>query len=109
LQTIYSKHPKFEILTPGGGEIFKKGSRIHIFWKGGPPVPQSIRLWLVDETINKIIETALPDPYYNNSEIGNYAWTIPKPFKIETAHNFQIYIEDEFRKTWTYGQTFKIV
>lgn len=106
--TIYSKHPRFELLNPGGGEIFKKGSNVHIFWRGGPSDPQYVRLCLIDQTLNKVIATNLPDHYNSNSQLKSYMWTIPKIFRIDKTHNFLIYIEDIPRTTWTYGQVFRI-
>lgn len=105
---VYSKSAKFIILNPGGGEIYHKGSNVHIYWEGGPKAPQYVRLCLVDQTLNKVIATTLPSNYNNNALVGHYMWNIPLVFNIDVTHNFLIYIEDVPRDTWTYGQTFKI-
>jgi|ERR1022692_3699425 hypothetical protein len=98
---------RFTFLNPDGGEIYKVGSNVAIYWTGGPPLPQSVGIALVDATENRVV-FFFAGGLKNSSPLGKYTWTIPIDTFLETS-NYQLYIQDDARTTWTYGPLFKIV
>ncbi|HEY5122384.1 MAG TPA: Ser-Thr-rich GPI-anchored membrane family protein [Ignavibacteria bacterium] len=103
-----SKVTPFVFLNPLGDEIFEVGSKVAIYWKGGPPLPQTVRIYLIDVEAWATIANIVPSLVVNNSP-GFYQWTIPLTWLQTHNHTqYQIYIEDVARTTWLYGHTFKI-
>jgi len=120
----------FEILNPGGEEIYKMSARyptkpprgpctFRIFWKGGP-YPADVTIYLIDIKSWAVIATIAPQiPNVPPGEIGTVKWSIPVDFRptddCDTqAVNpnkyglYQIYIQDVAQTTWVYGPEFTI-
>ena len=98
---------RFTFLNPDGGEIYRPGSHVAIYWTGGPTLPQTVDISLVDIQAWRVV-VAIVGRYENVSPIGKYVWTIPAGFPFDPTHDYQVYIEDSARTTWTYGPQFKI-
>ena len=119
----------FEILNPGGEEIYKMSARyptkppwgpctFRIFWKGGP-FPADVTIYLIDSKHWVVIEVIAPQiPNVPPGEIGEFKWSIPANFRpsddCDTGGDpnkygrYQIYIQDVAQTTWTYGPEFVI-
>jgi hypothetical protein len=120
----------FEVLNPGGDEIYKMSARyptqpplgpctFRVFWKGGPS-PANINIYLID--IKHWVAIAVVASNIANvppGEIGMVPWTIPANFRpsddCDTPSTYplkygryQIYIEEIAQLTWTYGPEFAI-
>jgi len=120
----------FEILNPGGGEIYKMSARyptkpplgpctFRIFWKGGPPANDltislvDIKHWVVVAVIASNVVNVPP------GEVGMAQWSIPANFKPsddcdtpavypDKYGRYQIYIQGGSPLTWVYGPEFAI-
>ena len=102
--------PHFEFMNPHGGEIYHAGSKIAIYWTGGPPRPQTIGIALVDQNAWQVIAVpGLPGAHVNPNEIGFYQWNVPPDLKLDPTHDYRLYIESSSPHTWWYGPLFKIV
>lgn len=120
----------FEILNPGGEEIYKMSARyptkpplgpctFRIFWKGGP-FPSDITIYLIDIKSWVVIAVIAPQiPNVPPGEIGIFKWSIPPNFRPSDDCDtpavypnkygrYQIYIQDVAQTTWTYGPEFAI-
>jgi hypothetical protein len=98
----------FTIMNPHGGEIYKVGSKVAIYWTGGPTLPQTVRIGLIDHTgWYEAIEITSAEPI--SFSPGFYQWQLPTDFISDPTHEYQIYVQDTFGSTWTYGPIFKIV
>lgn len=86
-----------------GGEVFEVGSRIPIVWTGGPPGVEFVRLALIDVTSWQTVLELGITPYTSTTPFGKYRATIPAAFCATLCHQYQVYIEDVPRTTWTYG------
>jgi hypothetical protein len=121
----------FEILNPGGDEIYKMSARyptkpplgpctFRVFWKGGPFPANNVTISLVD--IKHWVVVAIIASNIANvppGEVGTAQWTIPAGFRPsddcdtpaqypDKYGRYQIYIEGGAPLTWTYGPEFAI-
>jgi hypothetical protein len=123
--------PPFEILNPGGEEIYKMSARyptkpplgpctFRIFWKGGP-FPADVTIYLIDIKSWVAIAVIAPQiPNVPTGDIGVFKWSIPVNFRPsddcdlpaavypDKYGRYQIYIQDVSQTTWTYGPEFAI-
>jgi hypothetical protein len=105
--TPKSKTPTFQFLNPLGDEIFEVGSKVAIYWKGGPHYPQKVKISLVDVQPWAFIAPVI-DYYVNTANPGLFQWIIPVSFPLDHTHTYLFYIQDVPGTTWAYGQPFKI-
>ncbi|MFO7650808.1 MAG: hypothetical protein R6X13_05655 [bacterium] len=125
-----SKSTPFELLNPGGDEVFKVKQRyptvpgqrrckIQVFWKGGPPGCQvyislaDMKNWVCAQSIATVANVP-------PGEVGRVTWKIPAKFQPtddcpttsvfpQYPGQYCIYIADTQATTWTYGPLFTIV
>ena len=98
----------FVFLSPVAGETLEVGSTVKISWSGGPALPQHVVLYIVNINKNAVVGTGISSNYLNNSSVGVFEYTIPTDFFQQNASGsptdeFQFYIQDVAKTTWTYG------
>src|SRR3954452_1318897 len=99
----------FSIMNPHGGEIYRVGSKVAIYWTGGPELPQTIRIGLIDRTAwVEAIEITSQEPI--STSPGFYQWQIPVNFVADPTHEYEIYVQAAVGSGgWIYGSSFRIV
>jgi hypothetical protein len=99
----------FYFLNPFGGEIYKVGSRVAIYWQAAPSLTKKVSISLIDHTAwQGLFTIATTDPV-SASPYGFYQWTIPKNFPFDPSREYRLYISDAQGTSYTYGPTFKII
>jgi hypothetical protein len=124
--------PAFQVLSPGGGEIYKVSARyptlppvgpckLRVFWKGGPYPANNVGISLVDiKNWVVIASIAGAIPNVPPGQTGMVTWTMPAGFRPTDdcpttstyplkAGRYQVYIQGGSPLQWTYGPEFNIV